>query len=144
MIVNTLSNQAAEITGSGLGGVVYFLLGPRNSFISMFLFSCVGATMLLMTIEFDKLQFIPFFLVPAKFGVAATFTQVYIAAMQLTPTLLTPTFFGLCNLFARSATMLAPLVAEIDGVLPIKMIIAGTLFASIVSFFLVTKLPRFT
>ena len=72
----------------------------------------------------------------AKFGISGAFNVVYLAN-GLFPPAYASTTFGMCNFFARLASMLAPQFAEFTAPLPmiIFCIMAG--LASIVCLFLV-------
>jgi len=92
-----------------MSGGIYFLLGPKNAFTSMFLFSLVG-TCLLMTYHTDE-NLIPVFITIAKFGISASFNMCFIAFVQLIPTIFSTSVFGMCNVLARTITCLAPVIA---------------------------------
>lgn len=73
----------------------------------------------------------------AKFGISAAFNNSFIASVQLTPALYQASIFGFNNMSARLVTVLAPEVAEIEGVTPllINIIVAG--IAAVASLFLI-------
>jgi len=61
----------------------------------------------------------------ARFGAALTWVGAYTGVILLIPTQQVSTAMGVCNFFSRSFTMLAPLVAELQGSIPV--IIMGTM-----------------
>ena len=71
----------------------------------------------------------------AKFGAAANFNNVYIANRYLFPLIAVATSLGVCNLFARSCTFMAPWVAELKPESKAKWVFifmtAGAMCASI-------------
>merc|ERR1719263_309882 len=79
----------------------------------------------------------------SKFGSAAVFNMCYIDIVVLNPTILTPTFFGICNLFARLFASSSSIFAEVDHVTSLSISISFSLIQILASLFLVTKMPRF-
>jgi hypothetical protein len=61
----------------------------------------------------------------------------------LFPAVLASTVFGLCNIFARGASVLAPLVAEIPKPIPLIIFAILTAIAIILSLFLQTPKNKF-
>merc|ERR1719263_1979322 len=66
----------------------------------------------------------------SKFGSAAVFNMCYIDIVVLNPTILTPTFFGICNLFARLFASSSSIFAEVDHVTFLFIYIVLFVFAS--------------
>ena len=66
-------------------------------------------------------DWIPIMLLITRFGVAQAFCLAYLAVILLFPTILNATALGICNLAARIATIMAPVVAEVR--LPINLLI---------------------
>ena len=125
------------------GGVLYYFLGPKAAFSSMFVMSAIGSSALTYAINADKKELVPVFIGVAKFGIAAAFNLAFIAFMFLTPARLTSSFFGFSNVLARTMTIVAPVVANIEGDLPMFINIICTLIAAVTTCFLLVKLPRF-
>ena len=57
----------------------------------------------------------------AKFGFSQAFVASYLSVVLLYPTVLASTAMGFCNFFARVASILAPLVAEVKA--PVNLLI---------------------
>jgi len=53
------------------------------------------------------------FILGAKFGVSSSFNIVYIGTYDLFPISIVGTCYGICNIFARIACIVAPLFAEL-------------------------------
>ena len=64
---------------------------------------------------------IPVFILLARLGVSATFSICYLANATIFPTIFAGTAFGICNIFAKMATIISPMLAEVDA--PIPMIV---------------------
>lgn len=80
----------------------------------------------------------PIFLLIAKFGLSGGFNMVYLAN-SIFPVVYATTTIGVCSLFARSITILAPEFAELEK--PYPMVIFAVLagISIILSFFLDVK-----
>lgn len=52
------------------------------------------------------------FVLLAKFGISVAFNNAYIATPRVFPVKLCGAAFGICNVFARVATILSPMIAE--------------------------------
>ncbi len=71
-------------------------------------FQLIVGSILLITFDGEKYKdFVPLFVLGSKFGISGSFNVVYLAN-GLFPPLYSSTTFGLCNFFARLASMLAP------------------------------------
>ena len=68
-------------------------------------------SLLLTTTDNEILLFI--FIMGGNFGVNCAFNLVFIGTYYLFPTSIVATAFGICNIFARVATIFSPYVAEI-------------------------------
>ena len=81
---------------------------------------------------------VPFMLLLGKFGLSGAFNLVYIAN-SIFPTIYSTTTIGICSIFARAATIFAPMMAELPD--PIPMIIFSVLsgLPIFLSFFLNVK-----
>lgn len=143
IITNTLASQIAEMTADFVGGVLYFKMGPRASLSFSYLFSIVGSVALIFILQANNEALIPVFISVAKFGIASSFNLGFIAAMQLIPTLHNASVFGYSNFSARFVTVLAPQVAEVEGIFPLVVNIAMAAVAAIAACRLITKLPKF-
>lgn len=141
LIKNTLTSQAAEFTADLTSGLVYFLIGPKKAFVIMYLLSMTG--IVLLTIYYDDVDLIPIFIIMGKYGISSTFNMVFIAYMQLIPTIFTSSVFGIGNFTARMLSAFSPLFAEMSYPVPLVLNIAACFIASVSSFFLKEKLPRF-
>ena len=143
IITNTLSSQTAEFLGNLISGILYFFLGPKLAFFTMYTFSAIGSISLLLATLGGYKSVIVVCVFIAKFGISAAFNMSFIALVQLTPTAVATTSFGLANFVARLVTFLAPMTAEMNEITGLIINISCALFAAFVSLLLVTRLPRF-
>ena len=84
-----------------------------------------AAVMCMFDQNTDQLLLYALVLFFAKSGAGLAFAFVYVIHVELFPTSFLVTSYGICNIFCRALTMLAPLVAEI----PNKMVPLGCLVA---------------
>lgn len=108
LIHNTMASATSELVGDLVSGVLYMKLGPRYAFSLSYAISFVGSICLILLMDSEQYDLLPFFIPLAKFGVAAAFNMCFIAAVQLIPTIFASTVFGISNVFARTITILAP------------------------------------
>ena len=97
----------------------------------------------LLTFFYDDLDLIPVFIIMGKYGISATFNMVFIAYMQLIPTIFVSSVFGIGNFSARLLTAFSPLFAELQYPIPLVLNMAACFGAIVCSIFLREKLPRF-
>lgn len=123
---NALASSASEFLAYILGGVLYKALNIKKSFILLYSISVVGS-LLILFYGASKPSYMPAFVTLAKFGISACFNVIYIASVDVFPILFCGTALGVCNFAARLLTIFAPLVAQIEGDLPmiIFTVLAG-------------------
>lgn len=133
---NVMISSASEIFAYIGSGFLLTATGIRFSFFSSFSVSLLGGITYLIFGNTNE-KAIPAMILGAKFGVASTFNLIYLANAFLFPPILNSTSFGICNMFARLATILAPQVAELEGntAMIVFCILAGT--AALSSLFLI-------
>jgi len=115
--VNNTVSITSDIAANMLAGVLYKIFGPKVAFCLSYSVSAVGGLLIALT-SADNTYLIAFFVLLAKFGISFAFSMVYMLTPKLFPTQLTATAFGLCNLIARFVTIMAPMLAELKGVIP--------------------------
>ena len=76
---------------------------------------------------------IAFFILFAKFGVSSLFAIVILANVIIFPTLFCSTAFGVCNVGARLCTIMAPLAAELPGIMPMAIFSGLTVLTILIS-----------
>ena len=70
----------------------------------------------LLSLTFSNTQqqgWLSLFILGAKYGVCQLFNIGYVGNTHLFPISMVATSYGVCNIFARGASILAPLVAEL-------------------------------
>ncbi|CDW81726.1 solute carrier family member 5 [Stylonychia lemnae] len=132
---NTIVSSISEIISYLVTGALYDTIGPKVSFTVSFAIAVIGSIFYVLFGESHK-NLITVMILGSKFGISGAFNLVYIA-MSLFPPLYSSTVFGIFNVFARLASMLAPQFAEFKEPVPmiIFCIMAGV--AGVVSFFII-------
>ncbi len=72
----------------------------------------------------------------ARGGVKVAFDVCYLANSLLFPTIFAGTVYGFCNFGAKSATVLAPLIAEVEPPKPMIIFTSICIAAALLSFFI--------
>jgi hypothetical protein len=118
--MNNLVSAISDIILVTISGVLYAKLGLRLVFMTFFLFSMTGG--LLIIFLGDKYQnFVPYMVTLAQGGSRVCFDVCFMANSALFPAIFAGTAFGFCNASSKIATIMAPLLAEVEP--PIPMII---------------------
>lgn len=94
---------------------------------------------LILSIGETREDLMPFFTSICRFGIAFNFSLSYVGTVQVFPVLFCGTAFGVCNFFARAMTVAAPLVAEIEGALPMSLFCLVQVLGFILCFFIQPK-----
>lgn len=139
----TIINSIADFMGTLISGLIYNKLGARMTHIVMSALAAAGSIVLLFVWDDSHPKLILMCILISKFGSAAVFNICYIDFVVLSPIILTPTFFGLCNAFARVFASMSSVFAEVDHTTSLTISISFSLVQIIASIFLVIKLPRF-
>mmetsp|Transcript_490 Transcript_490/g.962 ORF Transcript_490/g.962 Transcript_490/m.962 type:complete len:120 (+) Transcript_490:1236-1595(+) len=118
-----------------LGGILYFKIGPKVGFSSMFLISALGSVFLMIFWERKEISSI--FIIFTKFGVSGVYSMLYVAAVTMFPTVFAASIFGYCNLIARFFTIFSSIVAETDYTVALSVFLCVSGLAVVVSLFII-------
>lgn len=129
-MVSSLAEAAANFSSSCFNSC----LSIRKGFLFSFFITLVASVFLLFakSSESDTVKsFVPFLVLLDKFGITVAFAFLYFAPFQF----FEPKFFGLCigisNTIGKLSTIMAPVVAESGGDLPMGSIIVICTAASV-------------
>ena len=100
-------------------GYIVKLFGIRLAFLSAFGSAILGGTLMIIFYSVDSAMAV--FVLLSSFGTSLAFNSCYLTTPMVFPVHLTGTAFGICNLFARCSTILAPIIAEVT--FPTPMIV---------------------
>ena len=103
----------------------------------------VFGSIIYITLSESYASLIPVMILGTKFGIASSFNIVYLAN-GLFPPLYSSTTFGLCNCFARLASMAAPQFAEFPKPYPMVIFCIMAAIGGVVTFGIRTNDPKDT
>lgn len=135
IFVNTSVASTSEIVAYILGGISYQKIGIRFTLITAFAISCLGSIALNLWGSRNP-DLLPVMILATRFGVSATFNICYLANAQLFPSIFAGTAIGICNIFAKMSTIVAPMLAEVADPVPMTVFAVITGMASILSWFI--------
>jgi len=117
IFLNTFSSSMSELPSIIISGIMYKKLGIKVTLVFWFSLSLAGGILLIIFGNAHE-NLIPIFVLFSKAGVTATFNLCYLANAQIFPAIFAGTAFGICNIGAKTTTILAPLIAEVNPPLP--------------------------
>ena len=115
--LNSVFSAISEGVAYLVGGLLAEKAPLKFSMVSMFLLSFIGAVLYLILNESHPF-IVQYFVFAMKFGIAANFNIVIVLAIVLFPSQLRGLIFGMCNIFSRIGSFLAPLLAEMPEPIP--------------------------
>ena len=110
--INGLVSSSSEIAAYITSGTLLRVVGIKNTLQFSYLIGFLGMFFLLVTTT-DNQIWLSFFILGGKFGISQAFLVAFVAMSVLFPASISSTSFGICNVFSRIATVLAPFVAEL-------------------------------
>ncbi|CDW91268.1 organic cation [Stylonychia lemnae] len=134
---NTIFCSTADAAGYFFTGVLFQYVGGRISLMVSLGLAAISSFCIVQLSDYTYLT--PFFLFGSRLGVAAACNVLTIVNIVIFPADFRSTSFGICNIFARMAAILAPLVAELEYPYPYAILICVTTVYCVVSFFLKEK-----
>ena len=120
IFVNNTLAVTAMCMGHLFSGIVMQACGVKLTFIISFVLAALGGLLLVIFYNADG-ALIATFVLFAEFGISFAFNMAYVATPMMFPTALCSTAFGICNVFARFATILSPLIAELPDPVPMSV-----------------------
>lgn len=137
IFTNTIYCSTADVIGYLFTGILFQYVGGKASLIASFGIASVSGLCLLSFSDQPHLTSV--FLFGSRLGVAAACNVLTIVNITVFPSDFRATSFGLCNIFARFAAIVAPIVAELEDPLPfVSLVVMVTLCAGL-SWFLLEK-----
>ena len=123
IFVNAYVSSFAEIAGkTSTMPILRCGASLKRVFFVSFGLSLLGVLLLIALRSNDT--WIPFMLLIAKFGLSQAFVVSYLGIVLLYPTILASTAMGICNLIARVATIMSPMVTEVRSPLNLLILLA--------------------
>ena len=139
---NASVSATAEIIANVVSAILLVKLGLKYSLLTSY-FIAGACGLALLWFNDSGLAYITLPLIlGSKFGINSAFSICYISTAQLFPTLFMATVFGMCNIVARTFTIMAPIVAEMDLPYPLLIYSSSTFMIGIVSLLLQEKAQK--
>ena len=129
IFANTLASSISELLAVSMSGILLQWFDIKHAMSLLFIISAASGVWLIHVSS--NSEYTALIIMTCKFGIAATFNCVYIATSAMFRPSVSATAFGLCNFFARLATVMAPFVAEMDEPIPISLLTITCFTASL-------------
>jgi len=134
---NFAIGAAAEVLAHFACSLTFARIGPKCTFVIGFSLATIGGLLLALVEASDV--FTPIVVCVSKFGICLALCGCYVSTPYLFSTIICSTAFGVCNCFGRFLSILAPIVAEVEGALPMLLFAGFSAFACITSLFIKTN-----
>eukprot|EP00347_Sterkiella_histriomuscorum_P007109 403350227 len=131
---NTIFCSSADTAGYLFTGILFQYVGGRKSLIISFSLAAISSFCIVNLRYYPSL--VPIFLFGSRLGIAAACNVLTIVNILVFPADFRSTSFGICNIFARMAAIIAPLAAELEYPYPYMLLITITSIYAIISFYL--------
>ena len=105
-------SSSSEVLSYSFAGLLFEKAGLKFTFILAYFVSFGGMFALILYKGDAKIVFC-LLVLGSKFGVAIVFNLAYLANYNLFPVIILTTTYGICNVFARFLTIVAPYIAEL-------------------------------
>jgi MFS-type transporter involved in bile tolerance (Atg22 family) len=133
---NSIVSSVSEVIAYLVCGALYEKIGAKVSFIGSFIIAIIGSIFLIIFDDEKYKAFVPIMVLGSKFGISSSFNAVYLAN-SIFPPIYATTTFGLCNFFARFASIVAPIIPEVfEKPFPMVIFCIVSSAACVVDFFL--------
>jgi hypothetical protein len=119
LFVNGFISSLSEIAAFFTSGFLLANIGLKQTLLLSFGCAMTGMVALIIYSPEDHLvnQFlISLFVLGSKFGISQAMNLAYQGNVLLFPVSIVGSVFGVCNIFARSFTIFAPFVAELQPI----------------------------
>ena len=119
-----------SIAISAASGPIFKRFGVKQTQrIGLSLASVCGALLLFLGTQMQGYYLVPVLVMGAKIGNGLSMSSCLISNSHLFPTLFAVSALGLCNFIAKSLTILAPIVAQLEEPLPMLLFTGSSIVA---------------
>ena len=132
---NSMVSFCSEVPFVLMGGYIYHKFGIRVVFTGAFLIALVGGLSLLFASE-DYPDLATIMVTFARDGVKATFDICYLSNALIFPAIFAGTAYGVCNIGAKTVTILSPMLAELNPPVPMIVFSSVALIAIVLAQFI--------
>ncbi|TNV80154.1 hypothetical protein FGO68_gene7510 [Halteria grandinella] len=118
---NVIIAGASEMCSNFITGLIFAKLGVTRTYLLSYFFGITCSTLFIfLSPSYEYL--VPLILLGAFYGYSSVVLVNWISTPQLFPVIYSSSAIGVCNVFARFATIVAPQVAEIEQPIPMVVI----------------------
>ena len=143
---NSFFSSMADTFSRPFGYLLYRKSSVRVALTFLFLLSVAGSFPVIFSEGASQTYrdyVVPTCLFIMTVGMSATFGNLYMGHMDLFPIVFSTTSMGICNIFARTCTVFAPIVAEVAEPTPEIIFTSLSLFAAICTLFIRKKTNKY-
>ena len=143
---NSIFSSLADTVARPMGLLMYRKLNIKTSLGCLFAISTIGSFPVMFSenaSEGYKDYVVPICLFTMNLGSSATFGNLYMGHMDLFPIVFSTTTMGICNIMARTLTVFAPIVAQIDQPTPEIIYTTLSVIGLIVTLFIRKKTNKY-
>lgn len=119
--INACVTCVAEIIGKLMAGVMIVKIGLKPLYFVSFFIAAVGTALLIFFPDSTEV-YMSIFILITRFGASMAIVGASLGTVLIIPTQLVSTAMGICNAFARTLAMLAPLIAEMKPPTPLVIL----------------------
>jgi MFS family permease len=119
--INACVTCVAEIFGKLMAGLMIVKIGLKPLYFVSFFIAAVGTALLIFFPNGSELH-MSIFIMITRFGASMAIVGASLGTVLIIPTQLVSTAMGICNAFARTLAMLAPLIAEMAQPTPLVIL----------------------
>ena len=109
LFYNTSMLAISECLSLLMAGYIYLKLGPKISIFLAFMIGLAGCVLMIIFEDFGSIM--PLLVLLTRFGIGSVFGMIYVANL-IFPVQYASQTLGLCNLMARTFTIMSPVIAE--------------------------------
>ena len=135
--LNNFLSALADFLGNLSAGFVITKAGMKRSIFGYYALTGIFGFGLIFTQ--DNAIIVPICVFVSKFGISSAFNGMYLSSPMLFPPYLLSTSFAVCNVLARAATIVSPMVAELEGAVPMVLVLGMSILAMILVPFLIIQ-----
>jgi hypothetical protein len=132
---NLLTSALLDLPFALLGGLAFHTLGVKTALATAFICAMLGSLTIILFSE-EHPEFVHYMFSFARGGVKVTFDICYLANSTIFPAIFAGAAFGLCNMGAKIATILSPMLAEVPPPVPMITFTCVAFLAAILSILL--------
>lgn len=134
---NYFMNSVSQVLSNICAGILFKKTGIKPTLLTGCTCGILGSLMYILFGEYE--DYVPYMVLFSKFGCSCCFSVMFIITTVLYPAALVSRVLWICNFFARTLAVFAPIVAEYESPLPMVVFCALFCMGGVSCLFLMTK-----